>query len=182
MNKEDVEKLKKKTDKVIKAALQEQVITYNWESNNKVSVPIFIDGTGKLIPEYKTLGASGMDVRAKITEVLTLKPLERALVKTGVHLDIPEGYEIQLRPRSGLAYKKGLTLLNCIGTIDEDYIGEIGAILVNLSNEPQTIEPNERIAQIVLMKVEKMELEHVDSTENFNAKDRIGGYGSTGNQ
>lgn len=131
------------------------------------------------LPEYGKVGNSGMDVKAWIPEAITLQPLERTLVKTGIYLDIPEGYEIQVRPRSGLALKRGLTVLNTPGTVDSNYTGEIGVILVNLSNEAQTIEPGERIAQIVFAKVELMEF--VELEEITKETERGGqGYGDSG--
>ena len=102
------------------------------------------------LPEYETSGSSGMDVRADIKTPITLKPLERKLVKTGLFVEIPLGYEMQVRPRSGLAFKKGITVLNSPGTIDSDYRGEIGVLLVNLSTEEFVVEDGERIAQLVL--------------------------------
>lgn len=151
-----------------------------YDKPNKVKVGLYVNGTEQLIPQYKTEGASGMDVMANISEAITLKPFERRLIPTGVFVDLPDNYEFQLRPRSGLALKQGLTLLNCIGTIDDDYVNEISALIVNLSNEEQTIEPYERIAQLVLIKVEKVAWEFEDSNKNFNSKNRQGGWGSTG--
>jgi dUTP pyrophosphatase len=107
------------------------------------------------LPHYGTLAAAGVDLRANITEAITLKPLERTLVKTGLFIELPVGFEAQVRPRSGLAYKHGLTVLNTPGTIDADYRGEIGVILVNLSNEDFTIENGERVAQMVIAKHEQ---------------------------
>lgn len=131
------------------------------------------------IPNYGKVGNSGMDVRAFITEPITLKPLERALIPTGIYLDIPEGYEIQVRPRSGLALKRGLTVLNTPGSVDSNYTGEIGVILVNLSNEEQIIEPGERIAQLVFAKVEFMELEEIDLITKETERGGQG-YGDSG--
>lgn len=131
------------------------------------------------LPEYGKVGNSGMDIKAWIPETITLQPLERTLVKTGIYLDIPEGYEIQVRPRSGLALKRGLTVLNTPGTVDANFTGEIGVILVNLSNEAQTIEPGERIAQIVFAKIELMEF--VELEEITKETERGGqGYGDSG--
>lgn len=129
-------------------------------------------------PSYATPLSAGMDVRADISEAITLGPLERAMVPTGLYMALPEGYECQVRPRSGLAAKHGITVLNTPGTVDADYRGEIRVILVNLSNEPFTIEPSERIAQIVIAKHEKVgweEVEVLDETERG-----AGGFGSTG--
>lgn len=184
-NIKNLDKVVAETNKEIKAAMQNNTFplcNVNTISNRPVSVGIYVDGLPELIPEYKTRGASGMDIRANIEEPIILKPLERQLVPTGVYVNIPEGYELQLRPRSGIAWKRGLTLINCIGTIDDDYIGHIQVPLVNISNEIQTIEPFERIAQLVLMKVDKVEWEHYDSTKTFEAKDREGGFGSTGSK
>ncbi len=129
-------------------------------------------------PAYATGQSAGMDLRANIPEPLTLGPLERALVPTGIYIALPAGYECQVRPRSGLAVKHGITVLNSPGTVDADYRGELRTNLVNLSNEPFTINPGERIAQMVVAKYEKVEWEEVevlDSTERGE-----GGFGSTG--
>jgi len=130
------------------------------------------------LPNYETLASAGMDLRANISEPIILKPLERALVKTGLFIELPIGYEAQVRPRSGLAAKKGVTVLNSPGTVDADYRGEIGVILVNLSNEPFTIENGERIAQLIIAKHERAEWIPVD---NLSETERgAGGFGSTG--
>jgi dUTP pyrophosphatase len=137
-----------------------------------------INKGGNPLPEYATALAAGMDVRADNAEPIVLHPLERALVPTGLYLEIPAGCEIQVRPRSGLAIKKGITVLNSPGTVDADYRGELRVILVNLSNEDFTIERGERIAQIVLAKHERIEWEEVAELE---ASERgTGGFGSTG--
>ena len=112
---------------------------------------------GVTLPKYETEGSAGLDVRANIKEPIVLKSLERVLIPTGLKVAIPEGYEIQVRPRSGLAIKHGITMLNSPGTVDSDYRGELKVIAVNLSNESYTIEPNERIAQLVLNKVEQID-------------------------
>lgn len=130
------------------------------------------------LPKYETEGSAGMDVRANIKEPITLKSLERILIPTGLKVAIPEGYEIQVRPRSGLAIKHGITMLNTPGTVDSDYRGELKVIVVNLSNEAYTIEPNERIGQFVLNKIEQIEfveVEELDSTKRGE-----GGFGHTG--
>ncbi len=130
------------------------------------------------LPEYGTKASAGVDLRANIAEPITLKSLERTLVKTGLFIELPIGYEAQVRPRSGLAYKNGITVLNTPGTIDADYRGEIGVILVNLSKEDFTIENGERIAQLVIAKHEQAEwklVEELSSTERG-----AGGFGSTG--
>jgi dUTP pyrophosphatase len=129
-------------------------------------------------PQYATSQSAGLDLRANLTESITLKPLGRTLVKTGLFIELPEGYEAQVRPRSGLAYKKGITVLNSPGTIDADYRGEIGVILVNLSEEEFIIENGERVAQMVIAKHEQaswVEVETLDETERG-----AGGFGSTG--
>lgn len=142
-----------------------------------VSVKI-INQSNNPLPEYATLGSSGMDIRANLEEPMVLEPLARALVPTGLFVEIPLGYEIQIRPRSGLAIKQGITCLNTPGTIDADYRGEIKVILINLSSEPQTLQPGDRIAQMVLQKVEQ--IQWVPATE-LAASDRgVGGFGSTG--
>jgi len=130
------------------------------------------------LPHYGTAAAAGVDLRANITESITLKPLERTLVKTGLFIELPIGYEAQVRPRSGLAYKHGLTVLNTPGTIDADYRGEIGVILVNLSNESFTIENGERVAQMVIAKHEQAEWNLVE--ELSDTARGAGGFGSTG--
>ena len=130
------------------------------------------------LPQYETTGSAGMDIRAHIEEAITLAPLERVLVKTGLFVEIPLGYEIQVRPRSGLAFKKGITVLNSPGTIDADYRGEIGVLLVNLSSEPFVIEDGERIAQLVLASHEQAQWQEVDILEESNRGQ--GGFGSTG--
>ena len=130
------------------------------------------------IPGYSTDHSAGMDLRANLSEPKTLKPLERALIPTGLYIEVPIGYEAQIRPRSGLALKKGLSVLNTPGTIDADYRGEIGVILINLSNEEVTIESGERICQMVIAKHEQAELIQV---KVLNETDRgAGGFGSTG--
>lgn len=129
-------------------------------------------------PEYATTGASGMDIRAAIGEQVVLQPMQRALLPTGLFVSIPEGYEIQIRPRSGLAIKQGITCLNTPGTIDADYRGEIKVILINLSAEEQTIQPGDRIAQMVLQKVERIEWQPVETLDDTERG--TGGFGSTG--
>ncbi len=130
------------------------------------------------LPEYATAGASGMDVRANIATPLTLESLQRSLVPTGLYVEIPEGYEIQVRPRSGLAARQGITCLNTPGTIDADYRGEIKVILINLSADTQVIQPGERVAQLVVQKVEKACWELTD-TITVSARNE-GGFGHTG--
>ncbi|MDF1675941.1 MAG: dUTP diphosphatase [Vicingaceae bacterium] len=130
------------------------------------------------LPHYGTEAAAGVDLRANIETPITLKPLERTLVKTGLFMELPVGYEAQVRPRSGLAYKNGITVLNSPGTIDADYRGEVGVILVNLSNEPFVIENGERIAQLVITKHEQAEWELVE--ELAETERGAGGFGSTG--
>lgn len=129
-------------------------------------------------PEYSTEHSSGMDLRANLEEKIVLKPFQRVLVKTGLFLEIPEGYEAQIRPRSGLALKKGITVLNTPGTIDSDYRGEIGVILVNLSDDDVLIEDGERICQMVFAKYEKAILTNVDSVDETIRGE--GGFGHTG--
>lgn len=137
-----------------------------------------VNKSGQALPAYATELAAGMDVRAAISEPIVLKPLGRAMVPTGLFIEIPAGYEIQVRPRSGLAAKKGITVLNAPGTIDADYRGEVCVILVNLSDESFTIESGERIAQLVLAKHEVIEWEEVSElTESGRGE---GGFGSTG--
>jgi dUTP pyrophosphatase len=137
-----------------------------------------INTSTNALPAYETTGSAGMDLRANIEQSITLSPLERFMVPTGLSIELPDGYEAQVRPRSGLAAKKGLTCLNSPGTIDSDYRGELKVILVNLSNEVQIIEPGERIAQMVIAKYEKVTLEEVQSLSTTERG--AGGFGSTG--
>lgn len=130
------------------------------------------------LPEYKTKASAGMDIRANLDKTMTLQPLERALIPTGIFIELPEGYEAQIRPRSGLALNEGLGLLNSPGTLDADYRGELGVIVVNLSNNVITIEDGERICQMVINKVEQaewVEMEELTDTERGK-----GGFGHTG--
>ena len=137
-----------------------------------------INKSGHDLPNYETIASAGMDLRANIEEPIVLKPLERTIVKTGLFIALPIGTEAQVRPRSGLAAKKGVTVLNAPGTVDADYRGEIGVILVNLSNEDFVINNGERIAQLVIAKHERAEWEQTDS---LNETERgTGGFGSTG--
>jgi len=150
-------------------------------------LPIFVDMSTSVqkvnkshhpLPEYATTGSSGMDIRAFLTTPITMKPMERVLIPTGLFLGLPENWEAQIRPRSGLAIKQGLTCLNTPGTIDADYRGELKVILINLSNEAQVISDGDRIAQMVFQIVEKVILEKVETLE---ATERgAGGFGHTG--
>ncbi len=130
------------------------------------------------LPEYATELSAGMDLRASIEEAIILKPLERCLVKTGLHIELPEGFEAQIRPRSGLAFKYGISLVNSPGTIDADYRGEIGVLLVNLSNEDFVIQDGERIAQMVIARYEKVSWK--DASELTTSERGSGGFGHTG--
>ncbi len=132
----------------------------------------------KVLPEYKTEGAAGMDLSAAIDEPIILKPLERTLVPTGLKIELEHGYEAQVRPRSGLSIKHGITLINCVGTIDEDYRGELCVPVVNISNETYIIQPGERIAQMVIAHVEQAEIKVVE--ELSDTVRGVGGFGSTG--
>ena len=139
-----------------------------------------INRSKNALPNYETEGSAGMDLRADIDAPIILGSLERSLIPTGIFIELPQGFEAQIRPRSGLAAKQGLTCLNSPGTIDADYRGEIKVILVNLSNETQTIEPAERIAQMVIAKHERVTWEEVSI---LNETQRgAGGFGSTGRQ
>ncbi len=142
-----------------------------------ITIKIINQSTNPL-PAYATPGASGMDIRAFLTSPLILQPIERTLVPTGLFVEIPEGYELQVRPRSGLAAKQGITCLNTPGTIDSDYRGEIKVILINLSNEPQTIQPGDRIAQIIVQRVEQSKWETVEAISVTSRNQ--GGFGHTG--
>lgn len=130
------------------------------------------------LPTYSTILSAGMDIRASINGKITLKPLERALIPTGLHIELPKGYEAQIRPRSGLALKHGISILNTPGTIDADYRGEIGIILVNLSNQDFTIENGERICQMIIAKHETVDWSEVDILEETQRG--AGGFGHTG--
>ena len=132
------------------------------------------------LPKYETSGSSGMDIRANLEAAITLKPMQRMLIKTGLFLEMDPSIECQIRPRSGLALKKGLTVLNTPGTVDADYRGEVGVILINLSEEAVLIEDGERIAQMVFCPVQKVNLTEVDVL-NDSARG-AGGFGSTGNK
>ena len=129
-------------------------------------------------PAYATEMSAGMDLKANITEAVLLEPLQRAMIPTGIYLSLPEGTEAQVRPRSGLAAKFGISVLNAPGTIDADYRGEVKVILVNLSNEPFTINPGERIAQLVLARYERIEWDEVETLDETCRGE--GGFGSTG--
>lgn len=130
------------------------------------------------LPAYATTQSAGMDIRANLSEPVELKPLERKLIPTGLYIALPDGYEAQMRPRSGLAIKHGITLLNTPGTIDADYRGEIGVILVNLSNEPFVINDGERICQMVIASYQQVELEAVEVLDDTERG--AGGFGHTG--
>jgi len=130
------------------------------------------------LPQYATAGSSGMDLRANMNESITLATMERVLVPTGLFIELPVGYEAQIRPRSGLAMRMGITCLNTPGTIDADYRGEIKVLLINMDQLPQMIQPGERIAQLVIQKVEKINWLSVEELENSERNE--GGFGSTG--
>ena len=137
-----------------------------------------INNSENPLPAYATAGSAGLDVRANIADAIRLRPLERQLIPTGLFMEIPAGYEVQVRPRSGLAVKNGITCLNTPGTIDSDYRGEVKVLLINLSNEDQVINKADRIAQLVVAKVEHAELTLV---QQLNNTDRgTGGFGHTG--
>ncbi|GAB5473237.1 MAG: dUTP diphosphatase [Maribacter sp.] len=137
-----------------------------------------INRSSHSLPHYETGASAGMDLRANISETVTLQPLERTIIKTGLFIELPVGFEAQVRPRSGLAAKKGVTVLNAPGTIDADYRGEIGVILVNLSNETFTVENGERVAQLVIAKHERADW--IEVTELSETNRGEGGFGSTG--
>lgn len=132
------------------------------------------------LPAYQTNQSAGMDIRANLTEPIELKPLERKLIPTGLYIALPDGYEAQIRPRSGLAIKHGITLLNTPGTIDADYRGEIGVIMVNLSNDPFVINDGERICQMVVAQYQQIEWQTVESLEETERG--AGGFGHTGKE
>jgi dUTP pyrophosphatase len=137
-----------------------------------------INHSSNPLPQYQTEQSAGLDLMAFITEAITLKPLQRALIPTGLYIELPEGYEAQIRPRSGLALKNGISIVNAPGTIDADYRGEIKVLLVNLSDQEFTVENGLRIAQMVVAKHERIEWEH--SQELSETERGTGGYGSTG--
>ncbi|MEO7922794.1 MAG: dUTP diphosphatase [Chitinophagaceae bacterium] len=139
-----------------------------------------INHSSNPLPAYATPGSSGMDIRANLQQRQTLQPLERVLVPTGLFIELPAGYEAQVRPRSGLAIKQGITCLNSPGTIDADYRGEIKIILINLSGEKQVVEHGDRIAQLIIQQVEKAEWSEVKQLESTERND--GGFGHTGKQ
>ncbi|MDE5664796.1 MAG: dUTP diphosphatase [Duncaniella sp.] len=137
-----------------------------------------INDSSNPLPAYETLSSAGMDVRARLESPVTLKPLQRALIPTGLRIQLPQGYECQVRPRSGLALKHGISLVNTPGTIDADYRGEIGIIVINLSDEPYTITNGERIAQLVIKEYVNVTWEQVDRIDETTRGD--GGFGHTG--
>lgn len=153
------------------------ILEKEYKVMEKVIVKVINTSPNKL-PKYETNCAAGMDVRANITEPITLGSLERKLIPTGLYVEIPKGYEIQVRPRSGMALKHGITLCNAIGTIDNDYRGDIGLIIINLSKDEYTIQPNERLGQLVLNKVERIEWETVKVLSKTERGE--GGFGHTG--
>ena len=130
------------------------------------------------LPKYQTVQSAGMDLRANIDAPVILKPLDRKLIPTGLHISLPEGYEAQIRPRSGLAIKNGITIINTPGTIDPDYRGDVGVILVNISNEDFVVKPGDRIAQMVINKFEQAKFEVVEELDETERGE--GGYGHTG--
>ena len=144
---------------------------------SKVKVKI-INRSPNPLPEYATSGSAGLDIRAHLEAPITLKPLERFLVPTGLFIELPDGYEAQIRPRSGLAIKQGLTCLNSPGTVDSDYRGEIKVILINLSQEDQVLHSGDRIAQMIVSAVERVKLKLVTTIEA--TKRNEGGFGHTG--
>lgn len=146
---------------------------------DKVKVKI-INKSRNTTPKYATIGSSGMDICANIDKSICIEPLQRILIPTGLYIELPNGYEAQIRPRSGLSLKKGLTLVNSPGTIDSDYRGEIGIIMINLSKEVQEIQPGERIAQMVICKYSWVDWEETDTLNNTDRGN--GGFGHTGNK
>ncbi len=146
---------------------------------NKVIVKFLKLHPDAVIPEYQTNGSSGMDLSAYLNEPLELKPMERRLIPTGLKMELPEGYEAQVRPRSGMSIKHGITLINCVGTIDEDYRGEICVPVVNLSNETYTINNRDRIAQMIISPVTKAIAQEIKEELSVTSRGS-GGFGSTG--
>lgn len=152
-------------------------MTINKKDNVKIKV---VNEGSQPLPKYETINSAGMDLRANIEDGIVIRPLDRALIPTGLYIALPEGYEAQIRPRSGLALKKGITCLNTPGTIDADYRGEIGVILANISNEDFVVNPGDRIAQMVINKVEHAEFELVEKLDETERGE--GGFGHTGNK
>jgi len=146
--------------------------------SSKIKLKVEKLPNNKKLPYYATKGAAGMDVTAGIDEPVTIKPFERKLIPTGIIIELPENYEAQIRPRSGLSIKHGITLINCVGTIDEDYRGEVCIPLVNLSDKSYEIQPGERIAQMIVSPIQKVELQEIEKA-NSTAR-AAGGFGSTG--
>jgi dUTP pyrophosphatase len=159
-----------------KSKAQSQIlVTFARMSKIKVKV---INQSVNPLPEYATEGSAGMDIRANLEQAVTLKSLERQLIPTGIFIELPLGYEMQVRPRSGLAIKHGITCLNSPGTIDSDYRGELKVILINLSGEEQTINPGDRIAQLVVARAEQVEWDAVNEISETSRSS--GGFGHTG--
>ena len=150
-----------------------------FKDNKIMSIKIKVVNKGSQeLPKYETKNSVGMDLRANIKEGIVIRPLDRALIPTGLHIALPEGYEAQIRPRSGLALKKGITCLNTPGTIDSDYRGDVGVILANISNEDFVVNPGDRIAQMIINKVERAKFELVESLDETERGE--GGFGHTG--
>ena len=145
---------------------------------SKIKLKIEKLANNKKLPYYATEGSAGMDLTAGIDEPLAINPFERKLVPTGIIIELPIGYEAQIRPRSGLSIKHGITLVNCVGTVDVDYRGEVCVALINLSNTPYEIQPGERIAQMIVSPVQKVEIEEIEKA-GLTAR-ASGGFGSTG--
>ena len=150
---------------------------YALPNTHKMKLKI-VNTSDNPLPEYETTGSAGVDLRAQLQEPVMLKPLQRALIPTGLYIELPDGYEAQVRPRSGLALKKGVTVLNSPGTIDSDYRGEIKVIMINLSNETTVINTGERIAQLIISKFEKVQFKEVDELSETERGE--GGFGHTG--
>lgn len=150
----------------------------NFSIENQVMQVKIINTSSNPLPKYETAGSAGMDIRANLETPITLESLDRQLIPTGLFIELPLGYEAQMRPRSGLSYKRGLTLPNTPGTIDSDYRGELKVIMINLSKEPQTIHHGDRIAQMVIAQHERAELVEVTSLDESGRG--AGGFGSTG--
>ena len=158
--------------------MKTEVIYYICLQQYKIMEVQIINRSKHELPSYETLLSAGMDIKANISEAVTLNPLERVIIKTGLFISLPKGLEAQVRPRSGLAAKKGVTVLNSPGTIDADYRGEIGVILINLSQDRFTINNGERIAQLVIAKHEQVKWKEVTILDETDRGD--GGFGSTG--
>ena len=176
----ELEEIKKLLETYNDMDLQEEENYYNTDTDYSIEIK-YTNTSNNTDPEYANVGDSGFDLRAYLSEPVTLKPLERALIPTGIRVQLPPSTELQVRPRSGMALKHGISVLNTPGTVDEGYRGEIGVIAVNLSNEEYTIQPGERIAQAVVMYVIGQTISKLTKTNTLDETERgESGFGSSG--